>query len=64
MADIKFVPYEQGLVKSDYIVNPDIKAYDLASDLINPTLLSHNFNLGPGNFYKPILFINLEFILF
>jgi len=46
MADINFVPYEQGLVKSDYIVNHDIEAYGLASDLINPALLSHIFQPG------------------
>ena len=52
MADIKFVPYEIGLVKYEYIINQDIEAYDLASDPINPTLLSHNFK--PMSMLHPI----------
>ena len=61
MADIDFVPYEQGLVKSDYIVNPDMEAYDSAGDLINPALLSHIFQPGSWAVLQvmPILFVNL-----
>jgi len=46
MNDVAHVPYEQGLIKSDYVINPDIEAFDLTGSPINPTLLSHAFKLG------------------
>ena len=46
IADIKFVPYEQGLVKLDYIINAEIEAFDLAGEPINPICISKTFMLG------------------
>jgi len=46
MADIEFVPYEQGLIKSDYIIKSEIEAFDLASNPIIPIFLRKDFMLG------------------
>ena len=48
MADIDFAPYDQGLNKSDYIVNPDIEAFDLEVNLINPVSINKFFQPDPG----------------
>ena len=46
MADIEFIPYEQGLIKSDYIINAEIEAFNLAGEPINPICISKTFMPG------------------
>jgi len=46
MADIKFIPYKQDLIKSDYIINTEIEAFDLEGEPISPICISKTFTLG------------------
>ena len=60
MANINFIPYDQGLNKSDYIVNPDIEAFDLEANPINPVSINKFFLKGSWAVLQviPILLIN------
>ena len=46
MADVDAVPYEKGLRKSDYIINPEIEAYGLDQKAINPVDIHKVFMPG------------------
>lgn len=46
MACVDAVPYEKGLKTTDYLINPDIQAYNLKQDLINPVHINKTFKPG------------------
>jgi len=66
MANIGSMPYEQGLIKLDYIINLEIEAYDLAGSPINLILLSNTLKSGSWAVLHvvPILLIYICIILF
>ena len=64
MLDVKFIPYKQGLDKSAYIINPEIKAFDLDAKLVKPTLINKVFTLGSWAVLQVVPILLITFLIY